>query len=86
MERCSLCWKIENSCESCEKRTGTVGKKTILQSVYDDLKKQEAKGLSKYATTLDNANLTLKEVLQHAYEETLDQLMYLKSAINKING
>ena len=52
-----------------------------LQDVLADLRKQEAKGKAKYGTTLDS-NFTEIEMLQHAYEETLDQAMYLKKLIN----
>ena len=60
----------------------------ILQDVLADLRKQEAKGKAKYGTTLD-ANFTEIEMLQHAYEETLDHAMYLKKLIDiklKRNG
>lgn len=55
----------------------------ILEQVCADLKKQEAKGLNKYGTTLD-ANFTSIEMLQHAYEESLDLCMYLKKTIDVI--
>lgn len=55
----------------------------ILKQVCADLKKQEAKGLKKYGTTLD-ANFTSIETLQHAYEEALDLCMYLKKTIDVI--
>lgn len=55
----------------------------ILEQVYADLKKQEAKGLKKYGGTLD-ANFTSIEMLQHAYEEALDLCMYLKKSIDVI--
>jgi hypothetical protein len=53
----------------------------ILKEVTADLRKQEQKGKGKYGTTLDN-NFTEIEMLQHAYEETLDTAMYLKKLIN----
>ena len=52
----------------------------ILNQVLHDLQKQEAKGLSKYGTTLDSA-FTELEMLKHAYEETLDTCMYLAKLI-----
>ena len=53
---------------------------SVLNKVYKDLQKQEAKGLSKYGTTLDSA-FTELEMIKHAYEETLDTCMYLAKLI-----
>ena len=52
-----------------------------LEKVFADLKRQEEKGLKKYGTTLD-ANFTVIETLQHAYEEALDLCMYLRKTID----
>lgn len=49
----------------------------------DDLDKREALGRKKYGTDVDRTDLTHKEWLQHAYEETLDKALYLKRAIEK---
>lgn len=38
-------------------------------------------GLKKYGVTLERTDLSLKDWLQHAYEECLDQANYLKRAI-----
>lgn len=61
------------------------GDSETLKAVLADLRRQEAKGRSKYGGDVDKAHLSLKEWLQHAYEETLDQAVYLKKAIEKLN-
>ena len=48
----------------------------------DDLDRREALGRKKYGTDVDRPDLTHKEWLQHAYEETLDKALYLKRAID----
>jgi hypothetical protein len=52
-----------------------------LKAVIEDLESREQRGLSKYKTTVDRDDLLLRDWLQHAYEEVLDQAMYLKKAI-----
>jgi hypothetical protein len=56
-----------------------------LKAVIDDLESREQRGLSKYKTTVDREDLKLEDWLQHAYEEVLDQAMYLKRAIILLN-
>lgn len=50
-----------------------------------DIALRQAKGIAKYGVTVANNTLTLREWLQHAYEETLDQAVYLRRAIDKID-
>lgn len=40
-------------------------------------------GLNKYGTTLTDAGLTRKQLLQHAKEEALDMAEYLQALIDK---
>jgi hypothetical protein len=56
-----------------------------LKAVIEDLESREQRGLSKYNTTVDREDLKLEDWLQHAYEEVLDQAMYLKRAIMLLN-
>lgn len=49
-----------------------------LQAVIADLKSREEKGIKTYGGTVDQANLTQEQWLQHAYEEALDLCIYLK--------
>lgn len=57
----------------------------VIDQVVEDLISRSRRGQAKYGTTLAENPLNLKEWLQHAYEECLDQANYLKAAINKLN-
>ena len=52
--------------------------------VCDDITERQAIGINKYGTTVANNPLDLREWLQHAYEECLDQAIYLRRAISQI--
>lgn len=52
--------------------------------VCADIQKRQAFGLKKYGVTVANNPLDLKAWLQHAYEECLDQAVYLKRAIQEL--
>lgn len=56
----------------------------VVEAVRDDLLRRSQLGIKKYGATLERTDLTLKDWLQHAYEETLDQANYLKRAIISI--
>ncbi len=56
-----------------------------LSNVIHDLRTREAVGLKKYGTTVNRPDLSLRDWLQHTYEEVLDQAMYLKRAISLID-
>lgn len=58
---------------------------TVVRDVRKDLKRRSKAGIEKYGTTLDRKDLSLKEWLQHAYEECLDQALYLKRAIRELD-
>ena len=47
---------------------------------------RQAKGIQKYGTTVTDNPLTLRQWLQHALEECLDQAVYLKRAIAEIDA
>lgn len=53
--------------------------------VIADIKARQQKGLEKYGTTVAENPLTLRQWLQHAYEETLDKAIYLKRAMQEID-
>jgi hypothetical protein len=55
----------------------------IYKEVISDLISREKMGRAKYGTTVDNANLSEKEWMQHAYEEALDFAIYLKKMMSK---
>lgn len=54
--------------------------------VCNDIAKRQAHGISKYGVTVANNPLVHRQWLQHAYEEALDMAVYLKRAINQLDG
>lgn len=74
-------WDKAGKC-ACKPRvflpTGTEAK------VCADIARRQHLGVAKYGTTVADNPLTLKQWLQHAYEETLDKAVYLKRAIEEI--
>lgn len=52
--------------------------------VCADITARQALGIKKYGTTVEANPLPLRQWLQHAYEETLDQAIYLKRTIEEI--
>lgn len=56
----------------------------IEEMVCEDIANRQALGIQKYGTTVAENQLSLKEWLQHAYEEALDQAIYLKRAIQEL--
>ena len=52
--------------------------------VCADIAHRQKLGIAKYGTTVAENPLSLEAWLQHAYEETLDQAIYLKRAISEI--
>ena len=57
--------------------------KKIVESVSDDLFSRQEVGIKKYGTTVDRTDLSKKDWLQHAYEESLDLSVYLKTAMKQ---
>lgn len=53
--------------------------------VCRDIAQRQLFGKQKYGTTVEQNNLTLREWLQHAYEECLDQAIYLKRSIEELD-
>ena len=58
----------------------------VVDSVCRDLQSRAEHGFKKYGTTLERTDLNLRQWLQHAYEECLDQANYLKRAIMELDG
>lgn len=54
---------------------------SIVDAVRDDLLRRSQFGIAKYGVSLDRKDLSLRDWLQHAYEECLDQANYLKRSI-----
>lgn len=59
---------------------------SVIEAVRADLLQRSQFGLQKYGVSLDRADLKLRDWLQHAYEECLDQANYLKRAILTLEG
>jgi len=55
-------------------------------TVCNDIAMRQAKGIAKYNTTVRENPLDLRRWLQHAYEECLDQAIYLRRAIEEIEN
>lgn len=53
--------------------------------VCEEIARRQQLGINKYGTTVADNNLSLREWLQHALEETLDQAIYLRRAIHEID-
>lgn len=58
----------------------------VVMAVMTDLNRRSEIGIKKYNTTLERTDLELRDWLQHAYEECLDQANYLKRAIMELDG
>lgn len=50
-----------------------------------DIRYRQQLGIKKYGTTVAKNPLELRQWLQHAYEEVLDQAVYLKRAMQEID-
>lgn len=53
--------------------------------VCADIAARQALGVAKYGTTVHANPLPLRDWLQHAYEEALDQAIYLRRSIEQID-
>lgn len=53
--------------------------------VCDDIAKRQCAGMIKYGVSVEVNPLALREWLQHAYEECLDQAVYLRRAMQEID-
>lgn len=59
---------------------------SVVEAVRADLLRRSQFGIAKYGMTLDRTDLGLREWLQHAYEECLDQANYLKRSTMEIDN
>ena len=58
----------------------------IEAEVCADIARRQQMGINKYGTTVAENRLSLQRWLVHAYEEALDQAIYLKRAISEIDA
>lgn len=54
--------------------------------VCEDIARRQEHGKAKYGTTVEANALPLREWLQHAYEEGLDQVVYLRRAMDEMDA
>lgn len=54
--------------------------------VCQDIGKRQDIGLRKYGVAVEANPLDLRQWLQHAYEETLDQAIYLRRAMDEMDA
>ena len=57
----------------------------IEAEVCADIARRQAFGKNKYGTTVAENPLSLRQWLQHAYEEALDLSVYLRRCIEEID-
>jgi hypothetical protein len=55
------------------------------RAVCLDIAERQQVGIKKYGKTVAENPLTLREWMRHAYEETLDQAVYLKRAMEEMD-
>ena len=55
-------------------------------AVCADIAKRQALGMNKYGVSVADNPLHIREWLQHAYEECLDQAVYLKRAMDEMDA
>jgi len=57
----------------------------IEAQVCTDIAQRQALGVAKYGTTVADNPLELRAWLEHAYQEALDQAIYLRRAMDQID-
>lgn len=55
------------------------------RAVCVNIEQRQQAGIAKYGVTVADNPLHLREWLQHAYEETLDQAIYLRRAMEELD-
>ena len=62
----------------------------IITNIKSIIDRQQEKGLKKYGKTVDQADLSIEEWIEHTQEEIVDTLIYLEcikqKMINKRNS
>jgi nucleoid-associated protein YejK len=61
-------------------------KDPVIEQLVAELRRRSEFGLKKYGVPLSREDLTLKDWLRHALEETLDKAGYLQAAINSLES
>ena len=61
-------------------------KDPVIEQLVAELRRRSEFGLKKYGVPLSREDLTLKDLLKLALEETLDKAGYLQAAINRLES
>ena len=56
----------------------------IITNIKSIIDKQQEKGLKKYGKTVDQADLSIEEWIEHTQEEIVDTLIYLECIKQKM--
>ena len=59
---------------------------SIVESVRQQLLDRSNVGIKKYGVTLDRDDLSLLDWLEHAKQESMDQVLYLEKAIQQLKS
>ena len=57
----------------------------IEQKVCADIEARQKLGMNKYGISVQDNPLTLRQWLEHAYQECLDQAIYLRRAMQELD-
>jgi hypothetical protein len=57
----------------------------IEQKVCADIEARQQLGMKKYGISVQDNPLTLRQWLEHAYQECLDQAIYLRRAMQELD-
>ncbi|MEN9670988.1 MAG: hypothetical protein RL018_1265 [Pseudomonadota bacterium] len=57
----------------------------IEQKVCADIEARQQLGMNKYGISVQDNPLTLRQWLEHAYQECLDQAIYLRRAMQELD-
>lgn len=58
----------------------------VTKNLIEELQQRDAHGERKYGTTLDRTDLTVRDWIQHAKEESLDKAGYLEALKHKLEN
>jgi hypothetical protein len=60
-------------------------KDTVVYRIAHLLRSRSETGIRKYGTTMDRTDLEVKQWIDHAIEECLDQALYLQKIKDELN-
>lgn len=75
------CYAIDfasKKCINCDKTD------SVVEEVIQMFRERSETGIRKYGTTLDRTDLDLKQWIQHALEEHMDAILYLRRILKEL--